>query len=168
MASLHPWLDGTLAPLYVLRLPANDEHVEAQVALFVESHRKFWQSVDRRIALVTDITHVREQPAALRKALADVDRELHGIQKKYLVAWAVILARPVQRFLLQGYLWMAPPASPHAVFGEAHAGLAWARARLAAEGIDVPTEGVSAELESARDLAAAAERRVKRLTGPDR
>jgi hypothetical protein len=112
MAIAHPWIDTSAAPLYFLRYPADLDALVRDTPSFISAFIEFWRGVDHRIALVTDLTSLGSAPPSLRKAVADASNDMKFKQREFLVAWAVVMEKPVQRLMFQGYLWMAPPPTP--------------------------------------------------------
>ena len=148
----HPWIDDSRAPLYVFTYPSDPKVIAEKSAEYILAFRQLWQHIDRRVAIVADLSHVIEGPPAVRRALAEADKEMQPRQKTYAAAWGVVIRSNVQRLFFQAHLWMAPPVCPHELFEDSESAIAWARERLAAEGVHCADEPL-ALLRDAQKLA---------------
>ena len=159
MVDYHPWIDTSRAPIYVLTFPEDKDDLLAGVASYRWAFQRFWNEVDRRVAVVTDLSHLGPAPAALRKLAADVDNSLRAKQQEHLVVWGVVLAHSFQRLILQGYLWMAPPVAPYCVFDKVEKAIDWTRVQLASD--EERVKESLWRLRSARNLADSVNKRTR-------
>lgn len=92
-------------------------------------------------AFVFDYSRLRELPdAATRRRAAEYQEERAEDFARWVVADASVVNQPLARGLLTAMGWLVEASHPERVFGTRAEAVAWARERLAAEGLRAPSD----------------------------
>ena len=81
---VHPWIDVTHAPVYVMRFPAGAS--DQELASLCETRERWAQHAQHPCAWVADMSLVRSMPPTQRKLFADHLKrfEFHDITVRYV------------------------------------------------------------------------------------
>ncbi len=136
---VHPWIDVTHAPVYVMRFPAGAS--DQELASLCETRERWAQHATHPCAWVADMSLVRSMPPTQRKLFADHLKRFEFHDIAYNRGSAIVVTNAMIKGLLTAVFWLAPPKFPNQAFDDFDKGMAWAKSQLQKSGVQrLPTE----------------------------
>jgi hypothetical protein len=125
---LHPWIDASRAPLYIVTYPETPSDQEV-----LEGHRaieEIYRSTDRHVAWVVDARKVRKATPVQRRMVAEHEERTKQLAKKYNAGLALVITSRLVRGMVTAVFWMSPPVYPYEIFDDMELAQQWALQRL--------------------------------------
>ena len=129
----HPWIDNSLAPIYICTPPKiiDDETLQA----LLDAQTKFFHSSTHPYAFVLMVEHTTGFSAKQRATVAAMEKSVRAIEARRNKGQAYVLKNAFGRGLLQALQWLSPPVYPYKVVATRAEAINWASRQL---GIEVP------------------------------
>lgn len=128
IASPHPWLDVTRAPVYVACIPHRVQY--AELIEHFQAVEAFLRARPERYAYVSDFSFVQSATATQRRIVADADKRLQDFDKQWLAGMALVAKSALMRGAVTAVYWLTPPVYPYRVFSNLTEAIVWARNQL--------------------------------------
>lgn len=129
----HPWIDESMAPLYIMRTPARMEDAELEGLL--KSQIQPIIRTDHPYAFVLIAENLLFFPAKQRAMWAEAEATLSPFEKKWNAGQAFVVQSAFQRGGLKAVQWLSPPVYPYLVTASVDEAIAWGKEKLANRGI---------------------------------
>ncbi|HEX4336618.1 MAG TPA: hypothetical protein VH062_11935 [Polyangiaceae bacterium] len=134
---LHPWIDGTRAPLYAIQFP--QQAADEEVASFCQVRERWAVTAKYKVAWVVDLAGVIQAPATQRRIFSDHLQRFEPHDVAYNQGSALIAPNAFVRGIITAVFWLKAPRFPSECFTTQPEALAWASAQLAARPSGVPS-----------------------------
>lgn len=132
----HPWIDLSLAPLYLQEFPS--EFSLEEFKDYLQAVERIMRNTTGKIAWVVDLSKMVVFGNALyRKALADSEKRMAEFDAKYTAGIALHAPNPVVRKSATAVYWLAPPVYPFKIVSTREEGIAWAKQQLRDAGVQI-------------------------------
>lgn len=125
VASPHPWLDVTHAPVYIARLPP--KMLDSELEEYFFAVEKFFLNHDGRYALVTDTSFVQSATASQRRLVAESDIRLRDHDRQWCAGAGIVAKTALIRGAITAIYWISPPVYPYRVFSNLTEAVVWCR-----------------------------------------
>lgn len=125
---LHPWIDTSRAPLYVLKFPASTTDDELIACC---DAREVWADRARYpVTWVVDMSAVRTVTPRQRQIFGAHLGRMDKHNFTYNRGASLIVPNAVIRGMVTAAFWIKPPRFPHRLFSNRGEGLRWAEEQL--------------------------------------
>lgn len=142
MQSSHPWIDGSQAPLFVLRIPKLRQPGELEAAM--AATHQITKRAGGPIAWVVDGSALVGANAKERRVMVHHEEVNRPYAQKFNVGMAVVAPTAVVRGMYTAITWLAPPVYPSRVVKTFEEAEAWTVAQLREAGVFVlPRKGTA-------------------------
>ena len=136
---VHPWIDVTHAPVYVMRFPAGAS--DQELASLCETRERWAQHAQHPCAWVADMSLARSMPPTQRKLLADPPKRFEFHDITYNRGPAIAVTNAMIKGLTTAAFWLAPPKLPNQASDDVDKGMPWPTSQLPTTGVQrLPTE----------------------------
>jgi hypothetical protein len=129
---VHPWIDQTRAPIYVLTFPSQAS--DGQLQAMCEARERWAQRAMYRVAWVVDLSGVLTATAQQRGLFSEHLKRFEAHDRAYNQGSALIVPNALVRGIVTAVFWLKPPSFPNQCFPDAEQAFAWAEKQLYAEG----------------------------------
>jgi 1,2-phenylacetyl-CoA epoxidase PaaB subunit len=127
---VHPWIDQTRAPIYVLTFPSQAS--DGELLGMCAARERWAQRAMYRVAWVVDLSGVLSATAQQRNLFSEHLKRFEAHDRAYNAGSALIVPNAFVRGLVTAVFWLRPPSFPNQCFPEAAQAFAWAEKQLAA------------------------------------
>ena len=129
---VHPWIDLTHSPVYIMRFPSGT--TDQELAALCETRERWARHAQHPCAWVADLSQVRLMPPTQRKLFADHLKRFEAHDVAFNRGSALVVTNAVIKGLLTAVFWLAPPKFPNQAFDDFDKALAWAKSQLVKSG----------------------------------
>lgn len=119
----HPWIDGSLAPIWVTHLPASGS--DEELGAFLDQREAWIKAATARYGWIVDMTHLLKATPSQRRMFADHLGRVRDAQREHCFGVAVITPQAWMRGVLTAITWFQSLPYEVKTFGSHEDGLAW-------------------------------------------
>lgn len=127
---VHPWIDQSRAPIYVLTFPS--QATDAEVMAMCTARERWAQRAMYRVAWVVDLSGVLSATAQQRSLFSEHLKRFEAHDRAYNQGSALIVPNSFVRGIVTAVFWLKPPSFPNQCFPDAAQAYAWAQKQLLA------------------------------------
>jgi len=125
---VHPWIDASRAPIYVLTFPS--EATDGELQAMCAARERWAQRAMYRVAWVVDLSGILSATAHQRSLFSEHLKRFEAHDRAYNQGSALIVPNSFVRGLVTAVFWLKPPMFPNQCFPDAAQAFAWAERQL--------------------------------------
>ena len=129
---VHPWIDQSRAPIYVLTFPS--QATDSELLALCSARERWAQRAMYRVAWVVDLSGVLSASAQQRNLFSEHLKRFESHDRAYNQGSALIVPNAFVRGIVTAVFWLKPPNFPNQCFPDAKQAFAWAEKQLYPDG----------------------------------